>query len=347
MSVENIRDSDEIDLTKLFNSLWEGKWIIITWTIVAVLLALAYALLRTPIYKVEAIISQSQSSSLTPIQPSILNVANVEPLPRLNEKVIYNSTLLQLNSTNVIRDFWSAYSKTKVEKNDEKFLSFVKSLSINSVNPKAEEPQSRKVAVNFKDPGEGSNVLDAYLDFINKRIQKQYAEDVNRSLRASLAAIDNSIALLEANGQENLSYDLLKLKENYEIAKSLKITSTPYKDLENIGLSLLDGRDYLLGTDALGLQIAMLSAREGKSLRAYDRKIDDLFLARTIVQSDLTKIAQFKDVLPMFKVENRAESSVDPVGIRKIVLLIFGMVGGLFIGCLHVLFSNLLKSTGD
>ncbi len=346
MSVESSRENDEIDLGKLFRSLWEAKWIVVAWASATILMALAYALMRTPIYKVEAVISPTHTSSLIPVQPSVLGVADVPTVPKLDEKVIYNSVLLQLDSVNVISEFWLT-SSTGDLKNDPEYRSFVKSLSATSVNPKGEEPQSRRVAANFESPEEGTDLLNRYLAFVNLRIQKQYVEQINRSFNASLLAVDNSIALLEANGQKNLSYDLLKLKENFEIAKSLKITSTPYKDLENIGLSLLDGRDYLLGTDALGLQIATLSAREGKSLRAYDKRIDDLFFARTVVQSDLARLAKFEDAIPMFKVESSAEPSIDPIGVRKIILVIGGLLIGIFIGCLHVLLLNILKFEGD
>lgn len=344
--MEHIRKDDEIDLAQLFNTLWKGKWIVITWSVVAVFIMLCYVLLRTPLYKVEAVISHSQTSSLIPIQPSILNTTEVHAVPKLDKKVVYNSVLLQLSSINILREFWSGYFQLESQDDDKHFRSFVKSLSVESVNPKGEEPQSRKVAANFANPKEGTDVLNSYLAFINKRIQNQVVEEMTRSFKASLVTIDNSISLLEANGQKTLSYDLIKLKENYEIAKSLKITATPYKDLENIGLTILDERDYLLGTDALSLQIATLSAREGKSLRAYNAKINDLFLARNIVASDISRLSEFGDELAMFKIENRAESSIDPIGAGKVLLLISGLIVGLLMGCLHVMLLNLIRQHG-
>lgn len=347
MSMENTLDSDEIDLAKLIRNIWQGKWIIVAWTAALVLLMLSYAFLRTPIYKIESIISHAQSSSLIPIQPSILEVGGVHAVPKLDEKVVYNSTLLQLGSINVIREFWSVHSPGKDEQSVNEFRAFVSGLSVDSVNAKGEEPQSRRVAAKFSDPAKGEDTLNAYLEFLNKRIQMQFVEDLNRSFKASVITIDNSISLLEEDAQKNLSYELLKLKENYEIAKSLKITATPYKDLENIGLSIMDGRDYLLGTDALTLQIDMLSARQGKSMRGYNKRINDLFLARSVIESDIAKLTEFKGYVPMFKVENRAESSIYPIGPGKLVLLIAGLFAGLFLGCLHVLFLNLMKQNGD
>ena len=347
MSMENTLDSDEIDLAKLIRNLWQGKWIIVAWTATLILLMLCYALLRTPIYKIESIISHAQSSSLIPIQPSILDIAGVHSVPQLDQNVIYNSTLLQLDSINVLREFWSIYSPDEAKGDDDKFRSFVNGLSIESVNPKAPEPQSKRIVARFSEPKEGEDTLNAYLEFLGKRVQMQFIEDVNRSFKASLVTVDNSISLLEEDAQKNLSYELLKLKENYEIAKSLKITATPYKDLENIGLTILDGRDYLLGTDALTLQINMLSARQGQSMRAYNKRINDLFLARSIIESDIAKLVEFKGFVSMFKIENRAESSIDHIGPKKLILLIGGLIAGLFFGCLHVLLVNLMKRDGD
>ena len=43
--------SDEIDLFELIADLWKEKWIIISTTLIAGIIAVAYALLATPIYQ--------------------------------------------------------------------------------------------------------------------------------------------------------------------------------------------------------------------------------------------------------------------------------------------------------
>ncbi|PUA29422.1 MAG: hypothetical protein B0W54_02210 [Cellvibrio sp. 79] len=347
MSIDSTLDGDEIDLAKLIKNVWRGRWILVAWTATLILLMLCYAFLRTPIYKIESIISPSQSANLIPIQPSVMSIAEVHPVPKLDERVIYSSVLFQLGSISVLRDFWATFSSSGGEKNENDFRSFIDDLNIVSVISQGEEIDSRRIEVKFSNPEAGEKTLNAYLEFLNKRMQQQAIEDINRSIKASATAIDNAIALLEDDAQKKLSYELLKLKENYEIAKSLKITTTPYKDLENIALTILDGRDYLLGTDALLLQINMLSARQGKSMRAYDRRINDLFLARNIIDSDAARLAEFKGFVPMFRIENRAESSIDPVGPETLLLLLGGLVAGLFLGCLHIALINLMKQNGD
>ena len=55
--------SDKIDLGKLFGILLDAKWIIIITTFVFAVLAAAFALLSTPIYKADALIQIEQKSS--------------------------------------------------------------------------------------------------------------------------------------------------------------------------------------------------------------------------------------------------------------------------------------------
>lgn len=53
---------DEIDLRQLVATLWDGKWLIIASTFVCSAIAVAYALLATPIYRAEALVQIRQES---------------------------------------------------------------------------------------------------------------------------------------------------------------------------------------------------------------------------------------------------------------------------------------------
>ncbi|MYM60728.1 polysaccharide biosynthesis tyrosine autokinase [Vibrio sp. OCN044] len=55
--------SDEIDLARLFALIIDGKWIIITATMLFAIFGIAFALLSTPIYKADALIQIEQKSS--------------------------------------------------------------------------------------------------------------------------------------------------------------------------------------------------------------------------------------------------------------------------------------------
>ncbi len=47
---------DEIDLRQLAATLWDGRWWIIATTFLGSAIAVAYALLATPVYRAEALV---------------------------------------------------------------------------------------------------------------------------------------------------------------------------------------------------------------------------------------------------------------------------------------------------
>jgi uncharacterized protein involved in exopolysaccharide biosynthesis len=56
-------EEDEIDLLELWNTLWKGKWFIIGFTFICTIIAVAYALLATPIYKAEVLLAPVEEES--------------------------------------------------------------------------------------------------------------------------------------------------------------------------------------------------------------------------------------------------------------------------------------------
>lgn len=60
--MQDVQNNDEIDLSKLFGILLDGKWIIAASTILFASLGVAIALLSTPIYKADALIQIEQKS---------------------------------------------------------------------------------------------------------------------------------------------------------------------------------------------------------------------------------------------------------------------------------------------
>lgn len=61
-SIKNHESSDEIDLSKLFGYLIDGRWLIISITTLFAIAGIAFALLSTPIYKADALVQVEQKS---------------------------------------------------------------------------------------------------------------------------------------------------------------------------------------------------------------------------------------------------------------------------------------------
>ena len=347
MHVQNpeiIRD-DEIDLVALVVRLWEGKWIVALWVAAGVLLGSIFVSQRSALYEVTATVDIAQPQDLLPVQPSLIQVKGAHSVPQLTVESIYSSVLLQAPSLNMLQSFWGHSTQSQVDlSTDAAFRSFAKSFKLTSVNPKQPDITARYVSATFGDPELGAARLNAYLDFLNHNIQQQILASLKEGFRVSLKDIEVNTQIIEANGQQRLGYELERLNESLGVARALQIVDTPFKDLENIALKLLDGRDYLLGTKALTQQINTLTARQGKSMLPFDGKLIALQEAKSILEADLRRIEQFSGKIKFFRVESAAVATLDPKGPGSLLILIGLAMLCFLVGCVHVLVSVAIKN---
>lgn len=56
MEIQQQAAGDDIDLRKVIATVWDGRWIVVGTTFLCSVLAVAYALLQTPIYRAEAVV---------------------------------------------------------------------------------------------------------------------------------------------------------------------------------------------------------------------------------------------------------------------------------------------------
>ncbi len=59
-------EDDEIDLLQLFHTVWHGKWLILFFTLSAIVLAFIYAYGQTPIYKADALLQVEKKKAAIP-----------------------------------------------------------------------------------------------------------------------------------------------------------------------------------------------------------------------------------------------------------------------------------------
>ena len=86
-------EEDEIDLRELFQTLWDKKLFIVVFTTLVTVLAVVYALMKTPIYEATALVeignyklnnNKVQLDSANQLSKK-LNVLFVEPLANSNQ----------------------------------------------------------------------------------------------------------------------------------------------------------------------------------------------------------------------------------------------------------------------
>jgi len=169
---------DEIDLVELFRTLLKRKWLIIGITALTTLFALAYSLIKTPIYEVKSTIQIGYIGNSL--------VAEQKPLAKIL-KIVYDVA-------------------HENESKDEKFVSQVSAINI---------PEKLANFIEIKTEGISNDVALKLNNEVVNYVQKEYKPKIDQYLINKNIAITNtekSIVRLEGFEKDNLKRDIEVLK---------------------------------------------------------------------------------------------------------------------------------------
>src|SRR5690554_1901589 len=137
MQTSNI-NNDEIDLFELIEAIWKEKFLIIAITAIFTLLAVAYALVATPVYQATTTFYQPSASSI-----QAYNLGRKEAnLEEFNIPDIYSVFLTNLNSQQLRNEFFeevylpSLTPEQQLAPRDSLLTSLSQTIQIKQVNPK-------------------------------------------------------------------------------------------------------------------------------------------------------------------------------------------------------------------
>ena len=358
----------EIDFIKIFKRLWAGKHIIAGATLIGVIGVLIYLSSVVSYYKIEATIDVVLEDQLRPLRPVILeSKAYQAPSSQItpvifdgkefqaappDEKKIYDKVLLQIGSFNILKSFWeSKIGKVldlsigaPITEDTIAFKRFFDSFELIALNPKLPEVTARKVAIEYQDPKQGVALLDEYLNYVNLQLWSNHLEIVESAYLSNLKSLNASYESRNSIEQNKLNDEIIKLRENLKIAESLNIKETPFKELENIQLKILDSRDYLLGTKTLSQQLEILIARQGKPLSPFVSDLRSMEIWKEQMTADLQRIKELKGKVHLFSVVNAAGSTIDPVKPRKGLIFLGVVFMSILAGAFIVLIRSAFKS---
>lgn len=336
------RDStDEIDLIDLLTTIWSGKYIIAAIVAVVTVLALVGLKLTDSYYRIDVVVDLAAPTDIRLLEPSILNTGKTSEyqVPDLNVEKIFELAIIQATSLQMQKSFWeqktgeplSFDKKEKLTPSLRAFYSFRKNLAVEAANPKTPMVTSRKITFLSTNPDKGVLLLNEYLAFLNHQILENRKLDLVAAYQANITTLTTGYQTLEAIERQRLADKLLALQESLKIAESLGIKETPYAELENVQLSVLDNRDYVLGAKALQQQIELLMARQGQSLAPFAPLLRELETWKYQIELDLKRLNEVDPNTKMFAVVRAPEASLEPVKPNKLLILLAAiMLAGFF-----------------
>jgi chain length determinant protein (polysaccharide antigen chain regulator) len=342
------RNDDEIDLVDLLKKLWSERYTILVVILVSTIVCFFVLKALPSYYKIEATIDGVTQEQYRSVMPSQLNTAEYQ-VAAPDHKRNYNNVLLQIASLGSVKSFWEQRTGKLLDFNQKNsteyknFMEFFDDLVLESGNSKFPDFTPRKVSILHQNSNEGVSLLTEYLLYVNDSLWRDVSAKMKQSYVANLSALNFRYETVSRAEEKKLSDELTNLKEQLKIAQSLGITDTPFKDLENVQLSVVDSRYYLLGVKALKQQIEILESRQGKSLAPFSIELRSLETQRNIISADLEKLSAFTGKIEIFSIVNKPDSSFSPVAPNKLLILVAVIFASLFLSCIFVLIRSAFR----
>ena len=244
--------SDEIDLFELIADLWKEKWIIISTTLIAGIIAVAYALLATPIYQTRSVIKPAELKDLDELNSlSIYSISADEALKEVGAR---------LESYKVRFDFFKENSELFSElKRDNQSLEQAfeqfNAKSVKIIRPDAKNHSGFSdyvgVQVTYPKGIDGVAIVNGFIDYAIAD-EKQH--------------IQNSLEVLISNRLETLRERLEILRVGYKATTEAEIARLTEQDvlkrsllndeLEALRLELQERREHRIASLEEAIKIA-------------------------------------------------------------------------------------------
>lgn len=227
------KSSDEIDLMDLVVQLWRGKWMVLSFAIIAIIIAIIYIFVAKQKWTSEAIVTYPDSGQ----------IAN------------YNNAMSVLYGQN------PANAPTVIDVQQRFFGRFDASLSALSeqldnqeipekltiVPAVKDQPVPLKISYTAATAGEAQKTLTTYIQQINKRSVTELDNDLQISINSKIEDLKEDLATKVKVAQEKKDKRLEILNQALVVAQQSNIKNTVVQQAETLSEDTL----FVLGSDAL------------------------------------------------------------------------------------------------
>lgn len=318
--------SDEIDLFELIADLWKEKWIIISTTLIAGVIAVAYALLATPIYQSQAEVLPPYVSQITALNKGAFHANNKEDdevknvFERFSREDVYDFYLKALESKE-----YKSYFVNTLNTNKTLIDSVVGDQSIRVPSIKKVNNERYQITVTHSNPQMAQQLVNEYAILAGEWAKTRVIADRKAEVDSILDNIELELEMYQKQIDLAQKAEIKELKEGLYIAEKLGIESpmTPEGKATKEGAAYVDQNLlYMRGSKALTAQIEVLERRG----------IDVLLLPELrelTVKHEFFKSIEFdEDKISLYNLDAPAELPEKPIKPKKkLVVLIGGLVG--------------------
>ena len=211
-----VRSSDEIDLVELLKSVWHQKKLLLLVTLAVGFIAVCYAFLATPEYKVSAVLRPAAINELDALNRSeVYQLPPAEALLKVGEALeSYDTRLAFFRANQNLFERFVRPGQT-LEQSFEEFNRNSIHLSLPGADKKNASSAYIKLEMTYPKGIDGVAILNGFVDYAIVSERKQIAADLN---------------VIVKNRLNELSGKFDSARSNYDMDKAAKIASLQEAD---------------------------------------------------------------------------------------------------------------------
>ena len=286
-------NNDEIDLRELIRSLWDQRWIIVGITAFITLIAVLYAFLATPYYRVQSILRPVEVGVLDSLNATeVYELKPLEALARVSGGLSSYGNRLEFFQGN--EDLFADLARQELtaEQAFENFNS--ESFAMLYPDPKKNQGEFVGLALTYPASMDGVSVVNEFVAFVLQRERERVAGDLAVVIANRKANIEQRIEAARASYQAGKEAEIAALLEKAALKKAeledeLRALRTELKIRRENRLSVLD--EAIRIARSLGIRkpttpTAMADAGQGVRTEITSREIPLYFLGVDALEAE-------------------------------------------------------------
>ncbi|MCM6993682.1 LPS O-antigen chain length determinant protein WzzB [Enterobacter roggenkampii] len=313
--VSRSHDSEQIDLLDLMLQLWREKWMIATFVIVFIALAVGYLFVAKEKWTSSAIIAQPDAAQIVPYS-NALNILYGTAAPSMLD--------IQTRAIDRFNASFSALSQALDNQAVPEKLTIepaVKGqalpLSVTYTSTSAEAAQKQ---------------LAQYIQQVDEQTAKELALDLKDNIKEQIKTLNDSLQNQEKVAQEQKDLRIKQIAEALKNAEAAKITSPQLQQTQDVTQETL----FLLGSEGLKSMIDNEASRPLVFPTAYYQTRRKLL--------DIQNLNVNPDTIHVYRYVMKPDLPVRRDSPKKAVILVLAVLLGGMIGSGVVLGRNALRN---
>ncbi|MCD9490736.1 chain-length determining protein [Photobacterium phosphoreum] len=341
----NNTSTGEVNLIELINTLLNGKYIIIAFTLIFTLIGGAYAFLATQWWSSTAMITSGQYQDTVSYRKKITNLYAVLDDPSSINNIFNSEKLLkkyisEFNAYDSKQDFiqssplMKAYTKGIDLNNVENKSTFINSWikKINATLSSQSDPNIYLLSFQAKTKDKAYDLLTDYVKFINNKVTNDVVSELKSTISHNIQILQAKKISLELTANQKRANELAITNYAILIAKSARISNP----LPNMNGELLFNID--LGSKALIEKSFIL--KNMKDLSMFEPELGLISMKLNLLDKiKLDTKSNFKSIRFIKSVDypfNRNKP-------KRLLIIALSIMTGLIIGTAVVLLGTLFK----